>query len=58
MIEFENKFLLDFNDIEKHTTLGVLCWRDDIRIEMEEKLAEAVKCRQMAKNILKCIAWR
>ncbi|CAF3079963.1 unnamed protein product [Rotaria sp. Silwood2] len=45
--------MIDFNDIEKHTTSGVLCLRDDIRIKMEEKLAEAIEYRQMAKNILK-----
>jgi hypothetical protein len=64
LVEFFNlikfKFLfalsfLDFNDLEKHTTSGVLCLRDDIRIKMEEKLAEAIECRQMAKNILKRI---
>ncbi|CAF4380580.1 unnamed protein product, partial [Rotaria sordida] len=47
--------MIDFNDIEKHTTSGVLCLRDDIRIKMEEKLAEAIEYRQMAKNILKRI---
>ncbi|CAF4557404.1 unnamed protein product, partial [Rotaria sp. Silwood2] len=47
--------MIDFNDIEKHTTSGVLCLRDDIRMKMEEKLAEAMDYRQMAKNILKRI---
>lgn len=47
---------LDFNDIEKHTTSGVLCLRDDIRIKMEEKLSEATECRQSAKNLLKRIS--
>jgi hypothetical protein len=48
--------MIDFNDIEKHTTSGVLCLRDDIRIKMEEKLAEAMECRQIAKTILKRLA--
>lgn len=57
----ENSFaytsvLVDFDDIEKHTTSGVLCLRDDIRIKIEEKLAEAMEYRQMAKNILKRVA--
>ncbi|CAF4768072.1 unnamed protein product, partial [Rotaria sp. Silwood2] len=47
--------MIDFNDIEKHTTSGVLCLRDDIRIKMEEKLAEAKEYRQIARNILKRI---
>ncbi|CAF3164654.1 unnamed protein product [Rotaria sp. Silwood2] len=53
LISNDHQNLIDFNDIEKHTTSGVLCLRDDIRIKMEEKLAEAIEYRQMAKNILK-----
>ena len=34
----------------------MLCLRDDIRMKMEEKLAEAIECRQIAKNTLKRIA--
>ncbi|CAF1425916.1 unnamed protein product [Rotaria sordida] len=55
LISNDHQNLIDFNDIEKHTTSGVLCLRDDIRIKMEEKLAEAIEYRQMAKNILKRI---
>ncbi|CAF3741537.1 unnamed protein product [Rotaria sordida] len=55
LISNDHQNLIDFNDIEKHTTSGVLCLRDDIRIKMEDKLAEAIEYRQMAKNILKRI---
>ncbi|CAF3754583.1 unnamed protein product [Rotaria sordida] len=55
LISNDHQNVIDFNDIEKHTTSGVLCLRDDIRIKMEEKLAEAIEYRQMAKNILKRI---
>ena len=47
---------IDFNDIEKHATSGVLCLRDDIRLKMEEKLAEATECRQLAKDLLARLA--
>lgn len=53
--DVESLCCLDFDDLEKHTTSGVLCLRDDIRVKMEEKLAEAIECRQIAKNILKRI---
>ncbi|CAF3976187.1 unnamed protein product, partial [Rotaria magnacalcarata] len=56
LISTDHGTLIDFNDIEKHTTPGVLCLRDDIRVKMEEKLAEAIEYRQLAKSILKRIA--
>lgn len=50
--------ILDFNDIEKHRTSGALCLRDDIRIKMEERLAETMEYRQLAKNILQRLSSR
>jgi hypothetical protein len=58
LISTDHQSLIEFNDIEKHTTSGALCLRDDIRIKMEEKLAEAIECRQTAKNILKRLAFK
>jgi hypothetical protein len=55
LISTDHHTLIDFNDLEKHTTSGVLCLRDDIRIKIDEKLAEAIECRRTAKNILKRI---
>ncbi|CAF0761691.1 unnamed protein product [Adineta ricciae] len=55
LISADHQTLINFSDIEKHTSSGALCLRDDIRIKMEEKLAEATECRQMVKNILKRI---
>lgn len=47
---------VDFNDLEKHTSSGALCLRDDIRMKIEEKLAEAAECRQTAQNLIKRMA--
>ncbi|CAF1364311.1 unnamed protein product [Adineta steineri] len=58
LISTDHQSLIEFNDIEKHTSSGVLCLRDDIRVKMEEKLIEANECRQMAKNILKRVAYK
>ena len=55
LISSDQQALIDFNDIEKHSTSGILCLRDDIRIKMEEKLSEAMECRQLAKSLLKRI---
>jgi hypothetical protein len=49
---------IDFDDIEKHSASGVLCLRDDIRVKMEEKLAEAMECRQIAKDLLKRLNYK
>ena len=49
-------FFKDFNDVEKHSTSGVLCLRDDIRVKMEEKVEEATQCRQQAREMLKQLA--
>lgn len=56
LISSDHQTLIDFNDIEKHTTSGILCLRDDIRIKMEEKLSEAMECRRLARNLLNRIS--
>lgn len=45
--------LLEFDDFEKHCLSGALCLRDDIRVKIEEKLEEAVQCRQEAREVFK-----
>jgi len=53
LISTDHQTLIDIDDVEKHSSSGVLCLRDDIRVKMEEKLAEAIECRQQAKDFLK-----
>ena len=53
LISTDHQTLIDIDDVEKHSTSGVLCLRDDIRVKMEEKLAEAMESRQQAKDFLR-----
>ncbi|CAF0968427.1 unnamed protein product [Didymodactylos carnosus] len=58
LISNDHSVLVDFNELERHTASGALCLRDDIRLKMEQKLSQALECRQIAKQLLKRLTYK
>ncbi|CAF0929992.1 unnamed protein product, partial [Didymodactylos carnosus] len=58
LISNDHSILVDYNELERHMASGVLCLRDDIRLKIDQKLSEALECREIAKRLLKRLTYK